>query len=230
MQTGMFLNSMICCFIFIFSYLTSLTIWRHRKNQADNALAIFWFWVSSTWLLVAISLLLYKYGYYGYDIFVNQYPLQITIHLQVIAGIFYVINRATNNKIVAWSSVVIFSLISIISLAYNFLPGSVIYQGSSFFSVEYSLNQITWNLFQAMFACIIVGLIFDILRNCYFWFRKKELYQSKYLIVNLASLAYATIGYFDQQGDLYVWVSLLLRSAIIFTAGVAYLAYNEQEV
>jgi hypothetical protein len=230
MQTGMILNAMICFSIFIFSLLTSLSIWRKKKNQADIAFAIFWLAVAITWLFVAISLMLYKYGFFSYDILLNQYGVQIAISLEIIAGIFYAVNRVTKSRIISWFITAIFCFISAISLAYNFMPGSMSYYGNSFFSVEYSMSPVTWNLFQIMFVCVILVILFDLLRNYYFWLKNKKLYEQKYLIVGLAASIYGVIGYFDQQGQLVIWISLLLRSAIIFIAGIVYLAYNEQDI
>jgi len=230
MRTGMILNAMICFSIFIFSFLTFLTILRKKKNQADVAFAFFWLAVAITWLFVATSLMLYKYGYFHYDILLNQYGVQAAISLEIIAGIFYSAIRVTKNKIISWLITIIFIFTSIVGLLYNFSPGSVVYRGDSFFSVEYTLNEITWDLFQAMFICIMLGVFFDLLRNCYFWLRKKELYEKKYLAVGLAAVVYGIIGYFDLQYHLFVWISLLLRSTIIFIIGVIYLAYNEQEI
>lgn len=230
MRVGMYFNSIICLLIFGFSLYTAYYIYKNNKqNLADVSFAGFWFFEGLTWLLVAISLVLYKNSFFYYDILLNQFGVQTVIFLQMVAGIYFVISRVTRNKVIPCLAFIFAALLSVYALYFSYQPGSVYATQSTYISVEYKINDIVWQTFQVIFVIVMIGLAIDFIRNTFYWFTNNKLFEQRYFFACLSVLIYGMIGYFDQSGVSASWLQVLFRSAIILCANIAYLAYSEQE-
>jgi hypothetical protein len=231
MQTGMYLNSLICFLIFIFSFNTALFIYRRNKeNYVDISYAAFWLFVSLTWLFVSFALLAHKSGFVHLDVLINQYAIQTLVFVQITAGIYYVIYRATNNNVIALIVLAIFIVLSGLGLSFNYRPGSLYLTLSTYCSTEYRIDETAKFFFQMEFIIVMLGMAIDFLKNLFFWYRQSGQFEQKYFFASLAALVYGMIGYFDNLGFSASWVTVFFRLAIIFCAHIAYLGYSEQEI
>ncbi len=230
METGMYLNALICSLIFIFSANTSLFIYKHNKNNyTDVSYAVFWFFVSLTWSLVAIALLAYKSGFTRLDILMNQYGIQTLVYIQITVGIYYVFHRLTGSKIIALAMLMLFIVLSLIGLSFDYRPGSLYLTAHTYCSTEYHIDDTAAIFFQIEFVIVMLGMAIDFLKNLFFWYRHSNQFEQKYFFASLAALVYGMAGYFDDMGYSANWITVFFRLAIIFCAHVAYLGYSEQE-
>jgi hypothetical protein len=230
MQIGLFFNSLICFFVVGFTFFTAWYIYQNNKNNlVDAAYAGFWLFCGCTWLFVGMALVFFSLGFKQVDILINQYFVQTVIYAQIICGSYYVTFRLFRNQRFAKNIFLLFLILSAISLSFTFQKGGVVLSQSSYYSTEYKINQISWLMFQAMFALIILGILFDNIRNLYYRWQRKELFEIKYFLANSAGIVYGIVGYVDQQGDTTAGVIVVLRMLIIFCAQTAYFAYNNKE-
>jgi len=227
----MYFNSIVCLLISVFSLYTSHYIYKNNKNNlADISYAIFWFFVSMTWLFVMISLLLYKNGFFDYDIFLNQFGVQTAIFMQMAAGAYFVAFRTTKNNNYSLIIFLVVSLASLVGLYYDYRPGSLYATKSTFASVEYQIDGTAWIVFQSIFSVVMLGMALDFIRNLFYWIKKSPLFEVKYFFACMAAIIYGLVGYFDQAGIYASWVGVLFRLSIILCASIAYLAYSEKEI
>lgn len=227
----MYLNALICILIAVFTFYTSYYIFKtNRTNMQDFSYAFFWLLVSATWFFVFVSIFLYKNGLIEYDILLNQYLIQTFIFGQMVAGSYFAAFRGTRNHFFAAFIFFFLLTISIIGLAYDYQPGSLYPIKNTFISVEYKIDDTAWAIFQIIFSFVMIGMVVDLLRNLYYWFKNNSLFEQKYFFACLAALIYGTVGYFDQEGIFASWIGVLFRVSIIFCANIAYFAYSEKEI
>lgn len=231
MKTGMYLNAIICFIIFGFAlYAFFYIIKRYKDNSVDRSIAFFWFFVGITWLFVAIDLLTFYLVDVDYNLYINQYGVETAVFLQITAGSYFALFRGTKNKYLAWATVVIFSALSCIGLYFAYQDGGIWLNKSSSFSVEYKFNIYSETIFKVMFGIAMLSMAVDFVRNLYYWFKKINLFEQRYLLACLSILIYGMVGYFDQIGIFANWVGVFFRLVIIFCVHIAYLAYSDDEI
>ena len=231
MQTGLFFNSLICLITAGFTFFTAWYVYRNNKNNlVDVSCSGFWLFAGITWFFVGISLVIFHLGFAGWDVFINQYIIQTVIYAQIVAGTYYVAFRVLKNHRLAKKVFWLFCVLAIIGLGFTYQKGGVLLGQISYYSTEYKINQIAWQIFQVMVAVALFGILYDSGRNLYYRFWRKELFEIKYFLVNLSVIVYGVIGYFDQQGYTAAWTVIVMRMIIIFCAQTAYLAYSNKEL
>ncbi len=227
----MYLNSFICFLIFAFALWTSFYIYREEKRSwSDMSIASFWLCAGLTWLFVGISLIVFKKGLIELDIFINQYLVQTTIFAQITLGIYYVVYRITKNKRLSFASFLLFIAASIVGLYFAYQPQSLTLVSSTYCSTEYKIDPITWNIFQAMFLFAMLGVGLDVVRNFIYKIKKSDLFEFRYFLTGIAILTYGIFGFLDQLGFSAAWITVLMRSLIVFCVGIVFIAYSHQEI
>ncbi len=231
MQTGMYLNSLICLLIAIFSFDTAWFVYKNNKNNlAEISYASFWLFVSLTWLLFGISLVLFKMGMVNLSLSINQYVVQTFGMMQIAAVSYFVFFRLTRNKkialIIFWLLIPLF----IIGLYFNYQPGSVSLMFSSYYSFEYTINGVYWRIFQALFTLVVLAAMIDFCKNLYYWFKKKESFDFRYFFCSFSVIVYGMIGYFEESGATATWMSTIFRLAIALCAYISLLSYKDKEI
>jgi len=217
MQTGLILNSIICLVITGAAFWVSrLILHRERKRIEDLIISGFWMVVGLTWLFVGIGHLIYQSGYTEYDLVLNQFLIQVLIYIQLSLGITYVIHRVFQKKQI--SLLILFICLTLSAIACYFLaqPEGLVFFDETYFSVEYKINEISWNIFQYLLAFGLVFLFYDTLKRLSKKIKGSK-GQSGYLLVNYSILIYSLIGYFDNQGYNATWTMVLFRSLIILS-------------
>ncbi len=231
MRTGMYLNAIICFLIFGFSLYTFFYIIRRYKDDfVDKSVAYFWFFVGMTWLLVAIDLLIFSLVNIKYDFYINQYGIETAVFLQITAGSYFALFRGTRNKYIAWTTVIIFSMLSAVGLYFAYQPGGIWLYKSTSFSIEYTFNKYSQIIFQIMFGVAMLSIAFDFFRNLYYWFTNNGLFEQKYFLICLSILIYGMVGYFDEIGIFASWLGVFFRVAIVFCVLMTYLAHSDNEI
>ena len=231
METGMYLNSLICLIIFLFALWTSLYIYRkERDSWADLSIAGFWLMVGTTFLFVGISLIFFKNGLAAADLFINQYFIQTTIFAQITIGVYYAIYRVTKNKKLSLAVFLIFVLSAIVGLFFDYRPGSLVLVSNTYCSTEYKINPVAWQIFQTMFAIAMFCVAIDMIKNLIYRIKKSNLFELRYFLTDLAILSYGTVGFFDQLGFSAAWISVSMRALIVFCIGIVFIAYSHQEI
>jgi len=231
MHFGMYLNAFVCLLIFVFATYTAVFIYRKNKNSlVDVSFAAFWLLMGVTWLFVAIDLLIFQFGHFIYNNFINLWGVQVFIFLQITAGSYGIIYRTTKNKYLGWSAVIIFLLLSFVGLYFAVSAGGVTIKQSTFISVEYKVNDEALLIFYTMFAVVILFVLFDFIRNAYYWWKRIDKFEQKYFFLYLSILIYGLVGFFDQVGFFANWLGVLFRLAIILCVLITYLAYSDQEI
>lgn len=230
MQTGMYLNSLICFSIFGFGFFSASYIYKNNKNNfVDVSYAVFLLLVSLTWLLFGVSLVLFKIGKINASLFLNQYFVQTTAFLEMAAVSYYAFFRLTKNKVLSLVAFFLFILGSLAGLYYHYQPGSIYLTRSTYYSFEYGIDETYFKIFQTLFAIILFVIALDFLRNLYYWFKRSSLFEQRYFFASFALLIYSLIGYLEESSMTATWISLLFRLAIVLCTYTAYLAYSEQE-
>jgi hypothetical protein len=231
MQTGIYLNALICFLIFNFSLFTASYIYKNNKNnQVDVSYAIFWFFTSLSWLFFAVSLLIFKAGYVNFSMEINQFLVQTTVFLQGIAIVYFAFYRLTKNKKFTLVLIPFFVALSIVGLYFNYQAGTVYLTKSTYYSIEYAISDISFNIFKIIFFLVFTAIGIDFFRNLYYWFKKNNLFEQKYFFASLSIIICGTIGYLEQSSTTTTWISMFFRMAIIFAAYTAYLAYSDKEI
>lgn len=227
----MYLNSLICLMIFIFALWTSLYIFKNERGcWADMSIAGFWLMVGATFLFTGTSLIIFKNGFKELDIAVNQYLVQTSIFAQITVGSYYAVYRITKNKKLSFLVFSIFVLSAIVGLFFDYQPGSLVLVSNTYYSAEYKINLIAWQIFVTMFAVAMFCVAVDMFRNLVYLIKKNNLFEQKYFLVDLAILFYGIVGFFDQLGSSATWVSVSMRSAIVFCVGIVFIAYSHREI
>jgi uncharacterized membrane protein YfcA len=108
-------------------------------------------------------------------------------------------------------------------------PGGLIFREGTYFSVEYIVNPVTWNIFQVMAGIGLFCLFFDLSRFLIIWIREKKVSEIKYILSSLAIFIYGIVGYFDNMGYDATWVMVLFRLFMVLSALIAYLAFSKNE-
>ena len=231
METGIYLNSLICFFIFGFSLFAAIFIYRkNKKNYTDISYAGFWFFTSLSWLFFSISLLVFKSGHVSYSMMINQYIVQTTVFLQGIAIVYFAFFRFSRNKKFALGIIPFFIALSIVGLYFNYQAGTVYLTKSTYYSIEYAISADSFKIFQIIFFLNAGAISVDFFRNFYYWFKKNNLFEQKYFFASLAILICGTIGYLEQSSLPATWISMFYRLAIILSAHTSYLAYSNKEI
>jgi len=230
MNSGIILNAFICFIIFITTISVSFYIYRRKKeNRVDLFLSFFWFFVSLTWLFVFFDLILYLNSRIDLGQMVNQFGVQTFVFAQLTFGVYYGIYRVTKKQNISFVIFLLFIFSSIVALYYMYQPGGLIFRESTNFSVEYIVNQKTWNIFQVMAGVGLFTLFFDLARFLFVWLKKKKIIEIKYILSSLSIFIYGIIGYFDDMGYDATWVMVLLRIFMVLSALVAYIAFSKRE-
>lgn len=231
MQVGQFLNALICLITAGFSLFTAVYIYQNYKsNLVDVAYSGFWLFASVTWFFVGISLVFFRLGLTTWDIFINQYFVQAVAYAQIVAGIYYVVFRVSKNSQLTTKIFWLFCVLGVVSLGFTYQKGGLALDQATYYSTTYTINQISWQIFQIMVAAALLGMLYDSGRNLYYRFFRKDFFEIKYLLANLAGIVYGVVGYFDQQGYTAAWTIVVMRMLIIFCAQIAYLAYSSEKV
>lgn len=230
MNSGIILNALICLIIFISTFATSFFIFKkYCSNKIDCFLAGFWLFVSLTWLAVFIDLILYLYGRIDLNQIVNQYFVQTFIFAQLTLGIYYGVYRVTKKDKFSLFLFFIFIISSAVALYFMYLPEGLLFREGTYFSVEYIINPITWNIFQVMAGLGLLSLFIDLSRFLIVWAKEKRLVEIKYVLSSLAIFIYGIVGYFDDMGYDATWVMVLLRLFMVMSALIAYIAFSKKE-
>jgi hypothetical protein len=237
MQTGVLLNGLVCFLIFIVALTNAIRIYRQSKgNMADMSVSGFWFLTSLSWLSIGLSLIVSKYGLLSLGIAIDQYFTETTVFIQIAVGSYYAAYRVFKNHKLSTIIFIIFSVIACLSLLLIYQNNGVMLTKSSYFIIEYRTDQIPWQIFQTMFAIVMLAIAFDVFRSCYFWFKKSIFFEPRYLLVGLSICAYGAICYFEEQGytgalsGVAAWIRLAMRILLILCAQVVYLAYSKKEI
>jgi len=231
METGMYLNSLICLMIFIFALWTSLYIFKNERGcWADMSIAGFWLMVGATFLFTGTSLIIFKNGFKELDIAVNQYLVQTSIFAQITVGSYYAVYRITKNKKLSLAVFLIFVLSAIVGLFFDYRPGSLVLVSNTYCSTEYKINPVAWQIFQTMFAIAMFCVAIDMIKNLIYRIKKSNLFELRYFLTDLAILSYGTVGFFDQLGFSAAWISVSMRALIVFCIGIVFIAYSHQEI
>lgn len=230
MQTGLILNALICFIISATSFWVFLYILQYKKTDlSDKYFAFFWFFVSLTWLLVGIDLILFEKNLQLYDLTLNRNFVQPLIFIHLSIGSAYAFSRIWPKKILILSIFAVYLAISVYGLFFLFQPEGFKFASSTYFSVEYYINPKTWNIFQVAIVFGLLALIFDLVKFIFNWVKNKTNLSFKNFLAGLSLLIYAIVGYFDNQGNTATWIMVFFRLSIILTALIAYLAYSKKE-
>ena len=236
MQTGVLLNAFTCFLIAVATFANAIRIFRQYKNsRSDLAFAAFWFLTSFSWIFVGLSMVVSKYNLLSSGIVIDQYFTQTTVFFQMAIGSYYAAYRVFKSDKLSTLVFVFFLIAACLGLSFVYQQNGVVITKSSYFTIEYGTVLIPWQIFQGMFAIVILAMLFDFLRNVYLWFKKSPLYQQRYLLASLSVCAYGIICYFEEQGyvgaseNVATWIRLALRMVLILCAQVAFLAYGDKD-
>jgi hypothetical protein len=231
MQFAMYLNALICFVISAFTFYTSSFIYRNNKKSfVDISFASSWLLSSLMWLFYAISLVQFNLGDVHYSLLINQYIVQTVAFMHGVAMSAYISYRLLKNKKISFFVVLLFSVLTTIALYYNYQAGSVVITKITSYSFEYGLHSITWIIFAICLLSIITASIFDLLRNLFYWFKRKELFEQRYFFATLSLIIYGMIGYFEESSLYATWISALFRSTIILCSYIALISYKDKEI
>ena len=234
MTTGILLDSIICFTIFLVSFYTSFSIFKNTKEDKKNlakwqdfSYAGIWFSASLIWLFMSASLILFGQGLRTADLFLNQYFIQTAIFAEFILGGFYGFYRVFKRKMIAFIMSFSFIVPALVALFFVYQKGGLVFNASSYFSVEYLVNPISWQIFGFLIILTTVCLLYDVLKFLIIWLKQKKFRESKYFFASSAVLLYGLIGFFDEKGAITSWRMVFFRLFIIFAALIAYLAYSK---
>ena len=231
MNTGMYLNSFVCLLIFISGFYTCYFIYRNSNGSGlDISYAGFWLLASLLWLFYSISLFIFKLGYISQSLFINQYIVQTFGFLQIVATSFYAFYRLTKNQKITSVAFGFCLLLSVVALYFNYLPGSVSVMRTTYFSFDYTINETYFEIFQILFAIIVIITAIDFIKNLFLWFKQSAKFEQKYFFTSLSLMIYGMIGYFEESSAIATSISLFFRIAIILCIYIAYLAYSDKEL
>lgn len=230
MQTGLWLNALICFIITGISIWTFKAVLKNRKKDKDEdtIFAFFLLFVGITWLFVGLGLLFFKSGSVISDLFINKYAVQPLIFIHLSLGIAYACTRIFKKR---WLTVLVFLIslgVSAYALSFIMAEGGLLFKSSTFFSVEYHINSISWKIFQPLISFGLLLLIYDIFRLFLNKCRNFKTPDCKYLSISSAMLMYAVVGYFDNQGVDATWIMVLFRLVIIMSIILAYTSFSQQ--
>ena len=230
-MNGIYVNSLICFLASLSCLFTAWFIYKNnRQDYVEVSYASFWFFAGASWLFFAASLVLFKIGKIDASLFLNQYIVQTFAFAQVVSVSYFVFQRIINSKkIVSWIFY-LYCLFFVIGLYFNYQPGTVYLTVSSNYSFQYAISNTYWIIFQWPFVGMVMATVIDFFKNFYYWFKRGDLFDHKYLFTSFAIIIYAMIGYLEQSGLTATWVSELFRIAIIFCAYIAYFAYKNKEI
>jgi hypothetical protein len=227
---GMYQSSSILFLVFFSATYVALYIWRSKSSQyIDKLYAVFFFLGAIGWLDIGVYSLLYQAKYLDIALFLSQYG-QILIFLHAVVISRYITFRITRNKQISLVITLLYSAFSIFGLYFILQPGAMVFLPSSSFLVLHSHNEITWGIFQILFGFILLGLFVDVFRNLYYWTKKSNKYEQKYLIAGIAVIIYSIIGYFEAQGYVLFVVTILMRATLLLSVFIAYLAFRDQKI
>jgi hypothetical protein len=231
MILGMYLNALICFFAALFCFNTARYVFKifnkNRREPVEISYAIFWFLAGMNWLFFCVSLILFKLNAVGIALFLNQYIIQVFAVSQVVAASYFVIRRLIKNNKIYLLFFIVFCIVSIFAIIFDFRPGSVFLTLTTDFSFEYAIDSIYWQIFQLLYFIIVLFVFLDFVINLYYWFKKVSIFDNKYFFATFSLLVYSMIGYFEQSGITITWVSLLFRLSIILCAYLAYISYKD---
>lgn len=229
MQTGLLLNSLICLLIFGSSLWLAKTICnQNKKTLIEYLLSLFWITVGFTWFFVGVGLIIYKRGYVEQDMLLNQFIIQALIFIQLSLGVSYAIYRFWQRKEIALGALTICLLLSGVGYYFLIQPGGFSFGSETYFSVEYKINDISWNIFQAIFIFGLLFLLYDLIKTFIKKLRGDE-YQIKYLLITSSIIIYSLVGYFDNLGFNANWTMVFFRSFIILSILIAYTGHTIEE-
>lgn len=196
----------------------------------DLSIAGFWLMVGVTWFFVGISLIFFKNGFAETDLFINQYFIQTTIFAQITVGVYYAVYRVAKNKKLSLLAFLMFVLSAVVGLYFDYRPDSLTLVSSTYCSTEYKIHPVAWQIFQTMFVIAMFCVAVDMIKNLVYWIKKRDLFELRYFLVDLAILSYGTVGFFDQLGFSAAWISVSMRLLIVFCVGVVFIAYSHKEI
>lgn len=229
METGLIFNSFLCIIIAIISFwIANLIKQKPNKTLTDILLLGFWLSVGFTWFLVSLGIVLFQLGFPQYDLILNLYGVQALIYIQLSFGVAYALYRAWSQRI--FGLFVLIACLTLSSIGYYFLiqPEGFLFHDNTYFSVEYTINHISWTIFEYVLGFGLLFLIYDIFKNLFIKIQgKKDC--CPYFLTSLSLLLYAVVGYFDNQGLNATWVMVLFRSIIILSILLTYLAYTQEK-
>lgn len=229
MRTGMLLNAIICLLLFAFSFYVAYAIQKRKaKSKADFSFAGFWLFASLTWLTVAVDLLFYWLGVSDVNFWLNQYGVQTFVFAQIVVCSYYASFRLFKKENIAKFFLLAYFLLSAFALYFMYVPGGLTFKESSFFSVEYNINPITWNIFQVLALTGILFLVVDLSKILFFGLFKNKPLDKKHFFAGFSIIIYGVAGYFDNQGFSAAWTMVLARLIMIAASLLAYLAYSKE--
>jgi len=222
----------VCFTVGICALALTISVYRRRQKLDQLMFAYTWFFLFTAfvWIFSAIRYLAVGFGLIGPWITFND----IVVQLSVFAGgpplFYYLITKVYNNKRLATTFSVISFILWVIAGGLLLLPNGVPTRDVTHFTVESTVNPISFIIFSSQMAILLVLLFYDIIsrlrqiKNT--TFKKEEKFA---ILYSLGIGVYLILGSIDESKIITDWPLVVFRVLYVASFLFIYLIVSQEE-